>query len=311
MSHFFKHTLKPDDDQPIGLITAPTGSAAFQIGGSTIHFAFLLHDNYKSKPSWEKRSKIQLKLEHMMLSITDGISMVGFKQFQSMNQAMCTLKGTTDNNWGYICVLAVGDLYQLPPVSQCPLYMSPQTVHTLNDIAPNGLEKMQLHELTQSMRQKDMKFVNCLNKICTTVPLEGSEEYRMLQACEFKMNPNNEIYPCDAMHVYAQNTYCDEWNTFKLKLLPGTEFTNIATDSKKDDCTELANITMPTNPHETGNLKKILTVKINARLMITTNINVTNGLTNGAMGTVTNVIIDERTGKMITILVSFDSKHVG
>ena len=91
MSHFFKHTVKPDDDQTIVLITAPTGSPAFQIGGSTIHSAFLLHDNYKFKPSWEKRSKMQLKLEHMMLSITDEISMVGFKQFQSMNQTMCTL----------------------------------------------------------------------------------------------------------------------------------------------------------------------------------------------------------------------------
>ena len=45
--------------------------------------------------------------------------------------------------------------------------------------------------------------------------------------------------------------------------------------------------------------------------MITTNIDVTDGLTNGAMGTVTNVVIDDRTGKMITVLVSFDSKHVG
>ena len=45
--------------------------------------------------------------------------------------------------------------------------------------------------------------------------------------------------------------------------------------------------------------------------MITTNINVTDGLTNGAMGTVTNVVNDERTGKMSTILVSFDTKHVG
>ena len=42
---------------------------------------------------------MQLKLEHMMLSITDEISMVGFKQFQSMNQTMCTLKGTNDGNW--------------------------------------------------------------------------------------------------------------------------------------------------------------------------------------------------------------------
>ena len=94
-------------------------------------------------------------------------------------------------------------------------------------------------------------------------------------------------------------------------MLPGNEFTNIATDSKKDDCTEIANITMPRNPCETGNLKKILTVKVNAKVMITTNINVNDELTNGAMGTVTNVVIDERTGKMICILVVFDSKHVG
>ena len=77
-----------------------------------------------------------------------------FKKFQSMNQIMCTLKGTTDGNWGDICVLPVGNLYQLPPVGQCPIYMFPQIVHTLNDTAPNGWEKMQLHELTQSMRQR-------------------------------------------------------------------------------------------------------------------------------------------------------------
>ena len=233
MSHFFKHTVKPDGDQPIVPITAPTGSAAFQIGGSTIHSAFLLHDNLKSKPSWEKRTQMQLKLEYLLLSITDEMIMVGFKQFQSMNQSMCTLKGTTDGNWGHICVLAVGNLYQLPPVGQCPIYMSPQIVHMLNDIAPNGWEKMQLHELTQSMRQKDMKFVSCLNKIHKTVPLEGSEEDRLLQSHELKQNPNYENYSHDAMHVYAQNVHCNEWNENRLKLLPGREFINIATDSKK------------------------------------------------------------------------------
>ena len=105
--------------------------------------------------------------------------------------------------------------------------------------------------------------------------------------------------------------HCDAWNENRLKLLPGREFTNIAADSKKDDCTELANVTMATNPCETGNLQKVLTVKINARVMITTNFDITDGLTNGAMGTVTNVAIDQTTGKMSVILVAFDSEHVG
>ena len=45
--------------------------------------------------------------------------------------------------------------------------------------------------------------------------------------------------------------------------------------------------------------------------MITTNIDVTDGLTNGVMGTVANVVVDETTGKMSTIFIGFDSKHVG
>ena len=45
--------------------------------------------------------------------------------------------------------------------------------------------------------------------------------------------------------------------------------------------------------------------------MITTNIDVTDGLTNHAMGTVTNVVIDQTTGKISVILVAFDSEHVG
>ena len=45
--------------------------------------------------------------------------------------------------------------------------------------------------------------------------------------------------------------------------------------------------------------------------MITTNIDVADALTNGAMGTVTNVVIDQTTGKMTVILVAFDSEHVG
>ena len=133
----------------------------------------------------------------------------------------------------------------------------------------------------------------------------------MLQGCELKLYPNHENYPHDAMHVYAQTVHCDAWNEHRFKLLLGRDFTNIATDSKKDDCTKIANVTMPGNPCETGNLQNVLTLKMNARVMITTNIDVTDGLANGAMGTVTNVVIDQTTGKISIILVAFDSEHVG
>ena len=78
---------------------------------------------------------------------------------------MCIVKGTCDGNWGDICVLAVGDLCQLPPVGQSPIYLSPHTAHTLGDFTPNGWEDMKLHELTEIMRQKDLHFTQNLNKI--------------------------------------------------------------------------------------------------------------------------------------------------
>ena len=40
-------------------------------------------------------------------------------------------------------------------------------------------------------------------QICTTVPLECTNKDRKLQNCELKMNPNDEKYPSDALHVYT------------------------------------------------------------------------------------------------------------
>ena len=71
MTYFLKNVLNADPDQPIVLMTAPTGSAAYQIGGSTIESALLIYDNFNNKPSWLKHNTMQLKLQHMILSLTD------------------------------------------------------------------------------------------------------------------------------------------------------------------------------------------------------------------------------------------------
>ena len=162
MSYFVHTVVNADPDEPIVLMTAPTGSAAFQIGGSTIDSALLLYNGCKNKLSWDKKTIMQIRLEYLTLLLTDEIGMVGFKKFQDMNRTICSIKGSHDANWGNICVLAEGDLYQLP---QRPIYMSPQKINSLNDFAPNGWDDMQLHELTQTMQQKDLFFAQCLNTI--------------------------------------------------------------------------------------------------------------------------------------------------
>ena len=73
---------------------------------------------------------MQLKLEKLMLSVTDEISMVGCKQFQKMNNTMCRVKWTQDSNLREISVHAAGDLYQLLPVLQTPVYTKPNSAHT-------------------------------------------------------------------------------------------------------------------------------------------------------------------------------------
>ena len=83
--YFLKPVIRTQDDQPLVLITAPTGSAAFQVVGLTIHSAFLLYDKSRTKTSWEKYTTMQLKLECLMLSLTDEIIMVGFNPLVTGN----------------------------------------------------------------------------------------------------------------------------------------------------------------------------------------------------------------------------------
>ena len=66
---------------------------------------------------------------------------------------------------------------------------------------------------------------------------------------------------------------------------------------------------MPTKRSDTGGLINVLDIAVGARVILTYNINSSDGLVNGAMGVVVNIIEKLRT--VTTILVQFDNGVVG
>ena len=62
--YFLQKTMKVEPDQPVVLLTAPTSLAAFNIGGVTLHSAFMLHTSggCVETSGWERKSTVQVKL---------------------------------------------------------------------------------------------------------------------------------------------------------------------------------------------------------------------------------------------------------
>ena len=102
--------MKIEPDQPIVLLTAPTGLAAFNICGVTLHSAFMLRTSSDcAEPSgWEKKSTMQVKVKNLALRVIDEISMVGTSTFGKICSALKKIMQSTDD-WGGVSILAVGD----------------------------------------------------------------------------------------------------------------------------------------------------------------------------------------------------------
>ena len=114
------------------------------------------------------------------------------------------------------------------------------------------------------------------------------------------------------MHVYAENVHCNKWNNFMLSMLPGQEFVISAIDGERDVSTNLAKVQFSDKKQQdTGNLRMSLSLKVGARVMMTKHINVSDGWTNGAMGTVTYIVLDTTASIVKTILVKFDYESIG
>ena len=93
-----------------------------QHGGMTLHSALLLGCNkfqgYKPITA-ETLNTLRSRLSSLQLLITDEVSMVGSNMLLEIHKC---LQGASTDTFGGISMLAVGDLYQVPPVCQSALF---------------------------------------------------------------------------------------------------------------------------------------------------------------------------------------------
>lgn len=159
------------------VVLAPTGIAAINAGGVTIHSFFQLpfspfvpETSFKSKNA---EYKFQYRKEHIKiirsldLIVIDEISMVRADLLDAVDNV---LRKFRDRNrpFGGVQLLMIGDLQQLPPVvKEEDWNMLREYYDNMYFFSSNALKKIQyfIIELKKVYRQSDMDFIEILNKI--------------------------------------------------------------------------------------------------------------------------------------------------
>ena len=244
--------MQPED--VVVLLTAPTGVAAFNIQGMTLHSALLLGTiKFSSQPlTHDKLNTLRMKLANLQLLIIDEISMAGSNMLLQIHRRLQQLKGSPESTtFGNISILAVGDLYQLQPVAQPHVFGEVSDAYArLHSSGSLWIDEFSLLQLDEIMRQRDdASFAELLCRVrksqCTHEDVDTLRA-RVVKEC----TPN---YPQDALHVYHLNKDVDQKNIAKLyQLAPASEHVVItAIDHTKDKRTRQLNMTMPKNKADT------------------------------------------------------------
>jgi ATP-dependent DNA helicase PIF1 len=103
------------------LVCAPTGAAAHNISGYTLHAAFFLPVNVRNGDDYvplsgERLAALKETIGNVQVFIIDDISMVGSDMLLTVHCRLCDVMGN-DQLFGGVSILTVSDLLQMPPVA--------------------------------------------------------------------------------------------------------------------------------------------------------------------------------------------------
>ena len=205
-------------EKPRILLLAPTGVAAVNIDGTTIHTALGINVGGKLYPLNDRqRGILRNKLAEVKFIIIDEISMVSNVLLYQVHQRLNVIYGcSAELPFAGLPVLACGDLYQLPPVKGAPIYCN--TGNIKGYLSLDLWRGFKMAELTEVMRQQgDYNFISLLNEIRTGV-VDNEVERLLLSRFVAKDNP---LYLRHAVHIFAENSPAVDDNDLMLNEMEG------------------------------------------------------------------------------------------
>ena len=141
------------------LLTAPTGSAASHIGGSTIHAA--LGVSSFEHPRRGQLEKVRKRLARIKFLVVDEVSMVGCKMLTRVDEKCSRIwplsSGSSAVLGGLPIILFLGDFKQFEPVPDTPLWKDNGIKATKDEKRAREIwnQVKDVIFLTDQMRQRD------------------------------------------------------------------------------------------------------------------------------------------------------------
>ena len=279
------------------LITAFTGAAAVNVDGVTIHSAFRISsrpDRFHEPLSCDKLSSYRCKLGSLKLLFIDEISLVPGGLWGAMHARLQQITGTNSNKscFGNVGVIAIGDFYQCPPVGSSSVYTSM--------LWSDHFECVQLN--INERQKANRGFSEMLNRIRKLRKNEAmnKNDREILEQCHQRYL-NHEYNP-QALYLFAKNADVDAHNDQMLERL--------CDDIRSFDTMNSNGKSLVRSREKMGKSSHVpLRLAIDARVMITKNISVIDGIANGVTGHIVRFI--ENGQEVSCIVIKCNSSHTG
>lgn len=244
-STFLKYVLSHIDKNII--VLAPTGIAALNVGGVTIHsfFRFPLRPLLPDDDDIPVLSYAKKKLiKEMDLLIIDEVSMVRVDLLDAIDASLRKNGGKPNLPFGGKQIILIGDIFQLEPVvpekdgTKDILLNYYSSLYFFNAIAYESLNQLAIIELQKAYRQQnDLAFLSLLDKIRLNHLDEN--DFRLINTMvEDQPMTAQELLENDTIVLKTTNYEAEHTNKFVLDIIDHPSHSFIATISGEFPLTE-------------------------------------------------------------------------